>query len=105
MEPRSSRPGLTDRSTPTGGLHGARRRALIFTVILVAAALLTAAGAGALAAPATAAIVKPPVFESALQIHEPYDIAAWQSSSVWVGGSSDQGPVTGRDQFVIGWAL
>ena len=46
-----------------------------------------------------------PVSSAAFQVHAPYDIAAWRSSSVWVGGSSDQGPVTGPDQFVIGWAL
>jgi len=35
----------------------------------------------------------------------PSDIAVWQSSNVWVCGSSDERAVTGVDQFVIGWAL
>jgi hypothetical protein len=36
---------------------------------------------------------------------EPRDIAAYQTSNVWVCGSSDDRPGTGPDQFVIGWGL
>jgi hypothetical protein len=46
-----------------------------------------------------------PVSPTALAGRIPYDIAALQASNVWVCGSSDQGPATGPDQFVIGWAL
>jgi hypothetical protein len=34
----------------------------------------------------------------------PQDIAAWQSSNVWVSGWSDRS-LTGFDQFVLGWGL
>ncbi len=33
------------------------------------------------------------------------DIAVWQTSDVWVCGTSDDRPGTGPDQLVLGWAL
>jgi hypothetical protein len=36
---------------------------------------------------------------------QPADIAVWQSSNVWLCGSTDERAGTGIDQFVIGWVL
>lgn len=49
----------------------------------------------------------PTTFAASTAFHqlETRDIAVWQSSNVWVCGSSDDRSDTGPDQFVIGWAL
>lgn len=49
----------------------------------------------------------PAAYVPSTAIHqlEPHDIAVSQSSNVWVCGSSDDRPITGVDQFILGWVL